>query len=74
MNKRKAVRREMDEEAFRQELEQGVLQPGMLSARFPSLGITLRTDTVERDLEAASAEKNQDPEAAPLVVPLNLFV
>jgi PilZ domain len=48
MDKLKSVRREMDEKAFRQELEQGKLQAETLSARFPFLGITPKAETVGR--------------------------
>jgi len=73
MNKLKSVRREMDEEVFRQELGHGKLQD-MLSARFPFLGIRLNAQTLERDLKATAEEEKRDEEAAPLVVPVNLFI
>jgi len=73
MNKLKSVRREMDEEVFKQELEHGKLQD-MLSARFPFLGIRLNAQTLERDLKAAPEEKKRDEVGAPLVVPVNLFI
>jgi PilZ domain-containing protein len=74
MNKLKSVRREMDEEAFRQELDRGKLQAEMLRARFPFLGITLKAESLEAHLKDASTEKEQEPEARPLVVAVNLFV
>jgi molybdenum-dependent DNA-binding transcriptional regulator ModE len=74
MNRLKSARREMDEAAFRQELKQGKLQSEMTSARFPFLGIRLKAENVEASLEAASAEKNEQAEPAPLVVAVNLFV
>ncbi|MFY9904073.1 MAG: PilZ domain-containing protein [Terriglobales bacterium] len=73
MNKLKSVRREMDEEAFRQEVDHGKLQE-MLSARFPFLGIRLQAETLEHDLRAVPDEKQPDAEAAPIVVAVNLFV
>jgi PilZ domain-containing protein len=73
MNKLKTVRRDMDEEAFRNELKKGKLQAELLRARFPFLGITLEADTAESNLEAASADKDRAAESSPVVVAVNLF-
>jgi hypothetical protein len=88
MNKLKSARREMDEESFRKELEEGKLQAAMLSQRFPFLRTIL---TAERSGEGsaessgersgkssernqpASAGQNRIVESQPFVIAVDLF-
>lgn len=73
MNKLRSVRREMDAESFRGQLETGKLQAAMLSERFPVLRTILKAEGSEPD-QAASAEKDRIVEAQPLVITVDIFV
>jgi len=88
MNKLKSARREMDEESFRKELEEGKLQAAMLSQRFPFLRTILTAESSgegsaessgersgkssERN-QPASAGQNRIVESQPFVIAVDLF-
>ena len=73
MNKLRSVRREMDAESFRGQLETGKLQAAMLSERFPVLRTILKAEGSEPD-QAASGDKDRIVEAQPLVITVDIFV
>lgn len=72
MNKLKSVRREMDAESFRRQLEVGKLQAGILSDRFPFLRAVLCAENSEPD-QAASDGQRRAVEPQALVIPVDLF-
>jgi hypothetical protein len=76
VNKLMAARREMNGEAFREQLKARRLQAAMLGTRFPSLGSALPEDSLRESSEpdqAASAGKNPGKEAQPFVITVDLF-
>ncbi len=56
MNKLKGTRREMDADAFKEELERGRLQATLLRERFPFFGTTVGADHLWRSSKESLAE------------------
>jgi len=84
MNKLRTVRREMDAESFKRELEDGRRQAAMLSKRFPFLGTIMQAESSEAsclEVPGESAGPEDLPSASqdrivggdPLVITVDLF-
>jgi hypothetical protein len=80
MNKLKGMRREIDAESFKEELEQGRLQVMVLGDRFSFLRTTLCGDNLQKSpllsldaAPAAQAGKDSIVEQQPFVVAIDLF-
>jgi hypothetical protein len=72
MDDLKSIRREIDPESFRGQLDYRRLQAAMLSKRIPFLGTSQPAESSEPD-QAASAGKDRIAEAQPLVFTVDLF-
>jgi len=75
MNDIKAMRREIDPESFRRQLDYRRLQAARLSRRFPLLGTTLPAESSGAGSESDDASTGKDPreEEQLLVGPIDLF-
>ena len=80
MNKLRTVRREMDAESFKRELEDGKRQAAMLSERFPFFGTILQGASSGEGLgenaepeQLRSASQDRIVGAQPLMITVDLF-